>query len=165
MIDVQPSAGVALVVGGGAVAARKVRGLAEAGFVVEVVAPEVSDSIGGPGVSVLRRPFAPADVPGKALVFACTNDPDVNAMAAAAAARLGILALAADDAQGSTFHSVAVHRDGALHVGVSTGGAAPGLAAEVRDRIASALGEGWAARVAAAAVQRHETGPVADGHA
>ncbi|MBK6663896.1 MAG: NAD(P)-dependent oxidoreductase [Thermoflexaceae bacterium] len=41
LIDVQPSAGVALVIGGGAVALRKVRSLVEAGFAVEVVAPVV----------------------------------------------------------------------------------------------------------------------------
>jgi siroheme synthase-like protein len=155
MIDVQPSAGVALVVGGGRVAARKVGGLVDAGFAVEVVAPAVSEAIGSyPGVVITRRRFEPADVAGHALLFACTNDPAVNAIAVAAARRLGILALAADDPEASSFHSVAVHRDGALLVGVSTSGAAPAVAAALRDRAAAALGNGWAERLEEARRER-----------
>ena len=47
-----------LVVGGGAVAARKVAGLADAGALVTVVAPTVDPSIEAiPGVRVERRPY------------------------------------------------------------------------------------------------------------
>ena len=42
MIDLQPASGHALVVGGGAVAARKVKALADAEFEITVVAPERS---------------------------------------------------------------------------------------------------------------------------
>lgn len=155
MIEVQPSAGVALVVGGGTVAARKVRGLLEAGFAVEVVAPELDDAIAGASaVSRVRRAFEPGDVAGKALVFACTNDEQVNALVVGAAHRLGILALAADNPGASTFHSVAVHRAGDLVVGVSTGGGSPTLAVEVRDLIAAAIPGDISARLDDAADER-----------
>ncbi|MBI2767440.1 MAG: hypothetical protein HYX53_16215 [Chloroflexi bacterium] len=155
LIDVQPSAGVALVVGGGAVAARKVRGLREAGFAVNVVAPEIAPEIAaGPSVLLTRRAFEPADVLGKVLVLACTDDRAVNAAVLAAARATGVLGLAADDPGASTFHTPAVHRDGVLAVAVSTGGADPALATEIRDRIAAALGEGWAERVEAARAAR-----------
>lgn len=155
MLDLQPSAGVVLVIGGGHVAARKVRSLSEAGFAVEVVAPTSLPEIAAlAGVTVTHRAFDPADIAGKALVFACTDDSEVNAFALVAARRLGVLANAADAPEDSDFHSVATHHDGALIVGVSTGGGDPALAAEIRDRAAAALGPGWGARIEAARATR-----------
>ena len=67
-----------LVVGGGAVAARRVRALQ--GADVQVVAPDVVD--GFPDVPVQRRAFEDADVDGAWLVLACTGVVD-DAVAAA----------------------------------------------------------------------------------
>ena len=77
MIDLQPAAGPALVVGGGAVALRKVRNLAEGEFLITVISPDVLDEIARqPFVSVVPREFLDADIeaePAWSLVFACTN--------------------------------------------------------------------------------------------
>ena len=155
MIELLPSAGPALVVGGGTVAERKVRGLVEAGFKVTVVAPEVSDAIRGlRGVSVHQKPFHETDMPGHTLVFACTNDRETNRRVGAWAHELRIPAVVADSQAESTFFTPAVHRDGDLTVAVSTAGASPVLAREVRDRVAAALGEGWAEHVTAARKER-----------
>jgi precorrin-2 dehydrogenase / sirohydrochlorin ferrochelatase len=157
IIDVQPSAGVALVVGGGAVAERKVQGLVAAGFAVQVVAPEVRASIRTtPGVLVVERSFAIEDVQGKALIFACTDSRAANAEVARTAAALGTLVLVADSQEESSFFTPAVHRDGDLAVAVSTGGADPTLARELRDRVAAALGDGWAERLAEARADREQ---------
>ncbi|MCC6385869.1 MAG: bifunctional precorrin-2 dehydrogenase/sirohydrochlorin ferrochelatase [Dehalococcoidia bacterium] len=157
LIEVQPSAGVALVVGGGTVALRKVRSLAEAGFAVEVVSPAVRPEIASlPGVMVTRRLFAADDVIGRALVFACTGDREVNALAARAARAAGVLVLVADAGDEGTFTSPAVYRDGDFALAVSTGGASPGLAVELRDRAVAALGDGLGAAVEAARGIREE---------
>jgi precorrin-2 dehydrogenase / sirohydrochlorin ferrochelatase len=151
MIDLHPSAGSALVVGGGQVAARKVRGLVEAGFAVRVISPVVGEGIReAAGVTVEERRWAAADLgsgEGVALVYACTDLRDVNREVGEAARRLGIPVVVADSQDESTFFSPAILRDGELQVAVSTRGASPGLAQAVRERIASALGTGWAATV------------------
>jgi siroheme synthase-like protein len=155
LVELLPSLGPALVVGGGQVAERKVRGLVEAGFRVTVVAPAVLDAIRAqPGVEVHTRPFAEADVDGHALVFACTNAREVNRHTGEAARRAGIPAVVADSQAESTAFTPAVFRDGALTIAVSTGGASPVVAREIRDRVAAALGEGWAARIEAARAER-----------
>src|SRR4028119_598691 len=56
-----------VVVGGGGVASRKVRGLLESGARVVVVSPEVVPEIEGMDVTVERRPYRPGDLAGAAL--------------------------------------------------------------------------------------------------
>lgn len=147
MIDLQPSAGPALVVGGGAVALRKVRNLAEGEFRVTVIAPEILDEITlQPFVSMVRRGFDEADidaVPAWSLVFACTNARDVNRRIGELARARNIPVVVTDRQGESTFFTPATIRDGDLAIAVSTGGASPGIAKMIRERIVSALGPGW----------------------
>lgn len=154
-VDLQPSAGPALVAGGGTVATRRVEALVAGGFAITVVAPEVSPAIRGlPGVTVCDRSFQPGDIAGCALVFACTSDRRVNEQIGALCRAANVPVSVADRRAESTFHLPAVHREGALAVAISTGGGAPALAAEIRDRVAAALGAGWGDRVAAARSER-----------
>jgi siroheme synthase-like protein len=156
MIDLSPAVGPVLVVGGGRVAVRKVEGVLAAGFSVTVVAPEVDEWIRDAAAEVRERAFEERDLDGFALVFACTDLREVNRRVGEAAKQRGILVNVADRPEESTFASPAIHRDGVLTVGVSTGGASPGTAAEIRDRIARELGEGWGARLAEAGEARSE---------
>ena len=135
-----------LVVGGGAVAARKVAGLVQAGARVTVIAPTVRDDIAAERVE--RRPFAVGDVAGRTLVFTCTDDPAVNAAVAAACRAANVWVNSADDPANCTFALPAVARAGRIVVAVGSGGASPALAQHVRDRVA---GEILDERIAAAA--------------
>jgi precorrin-2 dehydrogenase/sirohydrochlorin ferrochelatase len=51
--------------------------------------------------------------------------------------------LVADRQEESTFFNPAVLRQGDVRVAVSTGGASPELAKQIRSNIAEALGRGW----------------------
>ena len=148
MIVLQPSVGSALVVGGGWVAWRKVRSLVDAGFAVTVVAPSVDESFRQlAGVTVVERAFATGDIdldPALGIVFACTNDRQVNRRIGEEARKRGILVLVADAPRESTFFSVATHREGDLLIGVSTGGTAPGAARFIKDEIRGRAGQ-WEA--------------------
>lgn len=153
LIDLQPSAGPALVVGAGTVALRRITNLAAAGFDVTVIA-EAIDAVSAaqltahPAVTILQRPFSVTDIdgPGRwALVFACTNDRDVNRRAGELARAHGIPVAVADARAESTFFTPATAREGAVTIAVSTGGGSPGFAKDLRDRIVAALGEGWGA--------------------
>lgn len=155
LIELLPAAGPVLIVGGGPVALRRAARFAAAGFSVELVAPEVVAELQAlPGVSVALRPFADGDIPGHALVCACTGSREVNARVGALARAAGIPVVVADRFEESTFSMPAIHRDGALVVGVGTGGASPRLARELRDRLAGFLGPGWALRVEQARAER-----------
>jgi siroheme synthase-like protein len=146
IIEVLPEAGPALVVGGGAVATRKVRNLAEGQFRITVIAPVISEEIRlAPWVTPIEREFQDSDIsiePPFALVFACSDSREVNR-------RVGVLARAAripvvvTDAQDeSTFFTPAVVRDGEVTIAVSTRGASPILAREIREAIVTVLKSG-----------------------
>ena len=139
-----------LVVGAGAVAARKVRSLLECGARVTVVGERPAAAFRAlerRGARLLQRRFRAGDVARQALVFAATDDSAVNAAVAAAARRRGIPVNAADDPPNCTFIVPALVRRGDLTVAVSTGGKSPAAARLVKERIASMLGDEYAALV------------------
>ena len=73
-----------LVVGGGAVAERKVRLLLDAGARVRLVAPEVTAWLGGnPSIEVHREQFDPQHFAGAVLAVAATDERAVNEAVAA----------------------------------------------------------------------------------
>ncbi|GAB4330128.1 MAG: hypothetical protein Kow0010_14970 [Dehalococcoidia bacterium] len=155
MLDLQPSLGPALVIGGGAVAARKVRGLAAAGFAMTVVAPAVLEEIRQrPGVCLRERAFEPGDIEGHVLVFACTDDREVNRLAGELARARGIPVVVADSQEESTAFTPAVHREGEMTIAVSTGGRSPAVAAAIRDQLAKELEPEWQARLASSRTRR-----------
>lgn len=96
---------LAVVVGGGSVAVRRVAGLRAAGADVLVVAPEISASLAGLAsrglIRTRRGSYAASDLNGAWLVLACTGRPDVNAMVAADAERSRMWCVRADDAAAS----------------------------------------------------------------
>lgn len=133
----------AVVVGGGAVAERKVRGLLDAQADVVVIAPALSPALAGladRGELVWeRRAFAAGDAAGALLVFAATDDPAVNAAVVADARRHGALVDDATDAERGDFRTPAVHRSGPLTVSVDSAGLAPSFTARIRDELALAF--------------------------
>lgn len=130
-----------LVVGGGAVAARRAARLATAGAVVDVVAVAVTPELQALGVPIAQRRFVDHDVAGAWLVFACTDDAATNEAVARSAEQRGVFCVRADDATGGTARTPAiVERDG-LTVAV-TGGGDPRRSTALRDAIALGLDVG-----------------------
>ena len=143
-----------LVVGAGAVGARKAAGLLAAGAQVTVVAPELGPDLvalvdgAGERMTVRERPYETGDVPGHLLVVSATGDPGVDARVASDAAAAGVLVNRAGSRSADPGHTPppagsvdlpAVHRVGPVIVAVSTGGSSPVLARWLRDRVAGAL--------------------------
>ncbi len=121
-----------LVVGGGAVALRKLQKLLPYGPRLTVAAPELLAEIEAlPGLTRLRRSFAPAMLEGKGFVIAATDDREVNRGIAALCRERGIPVNAVDDKEQCTFLFPALVKRGYLTVGVSTAGASPSAAAWV----------------------------------
>jgi precorrin-2 dehydrogenase/sirohydrochlorin ferrochelatase len=128
-----------LVVGGGEVAARKVRTLVECGGHPEIVAPaldaELAALVERSGLHWRARAYQAGEASGFHLVFAATDRPEVNSAVAREARGAGAWVNVADDAAASTFHVPAALRAGEVTVALSTGGASPLLARRLRERL------------------------------
>ena len=127
-----------LVVGGGRIGARKAEGLAAAGAVVRLVATVVSHHVTA-AAEIRERPFSPEDLDGVRLVVTATGDADVDAEISAAARSRGIWTNAADQPVDCEFILPAIARTGRVTVAVSTDGASPALARELRNVLAELL--------------------------
>ena len=145
-----------LVVGGGAVAAAKARGLLEAGADVHVVARDVGDALRALPVTWEERPYRRGDVAGHRYVVACTDDADVNQAVFDDAEAANVFVNAADDPARCSATLPARLDRGPLLVTVSTGGHSPALAAWVRDRLAEVVGPEYEELVALLADARAE---------
>jgi siroheme synthase-like protein len=146
---------LAVVVGGGAVAGRKIRGLLEAGAGrVRVVAPEIDPTL-PLTLERVAEPYRAEHLQGAGLVFAATNDPAINEAVSRDARQLGIWVNRVDRGEGGPkeqqsggdFLTPAVLRRGPIRVAVSAG--APALSARIRDRIGEWIDPEWVALAAA----------------
>ena len=128
-----------LVVGGGAVAARKAAGLLQCGALVTLVAPTLSEETEAlaPRLhAVERRPYAPGEAAHYRLVITATGVPQVDAAVFDDADAADVWVNSADDREHCSFILPAVHRDGPVTVAVSTSGRSPALASWLRTRLA-----------------------------
>jgi uroporphyrin-III C-methyltransferase/precorrin-2 dehydrogenase/sirohydrochlorin ferrochelatase len=127
-----------VVVGGGTVATRRARSLAEAGADVLVVAPRISQEIGALAVRIQQRRFAATDLDGAWLAMACADDSTVNAAVSSAAEQRRIFCVRADSATEGSARTAAVARHRGVTVAVN-GGDDPGRAVALRNAISLAL--------------------------
>jgi precorrin-2 dehydrogenase/sirohydrochlorin ferrochelatase len=149
-----------VVVGGGAVAARKVRGLLANDGQVTVVAPtlgpELSKLVRDGRIKFEGRRYENGDLDGARLAVAATDDVMVNAAVAAEARRRGILVNVVDDPAAGNFVVPAIVRRGELSIAVSTGGASPAIARQVREDLERWLPPEYAALLTLVAELRAE---------
>jgi cobalt-precorrin 5A hydrolase/precorrin-3B C17-methyltransferase len=135
----------AVVIGGGPVGERKVRGLLAAGVPVRLISPEATPQLqawaGAEQLEWQRRPYQAGDLAGAKLVIAATNQRDINAQVGQEAHSLSLLCNIADQPAEGNFHVPAVHRQPGLVIAVSTAGQSPIRARQIRDRIAAWLSE------------------------
>ena len=141
-----------VVVGGGAVATRKVAALLAAGARVTVVAPRVSAALSGRAaageIALEARPYRAGDLLGARLAFAATDDEALHARLARDAAAANVPLNVVDRPAWCSFIVPAVLRRGALSIAVSTEGHSPALAGRVRDDIDARLGPEYERAVA-----------------
>ncbi|MGQ9481812.1 precorrin-3B C(17)-methyltransferase [Chloroflexus sp.] len=143
IVITKPAHMPAVVIGGGAVGERKVRGLLAAGIPVRLISPTATDQLmawAQEGRLIWeRRTYRSGDLNGARLVFAATNDRAVNTLIAASAIATGALCNVADTPDEGDFHVPAIYRSGGITIAVSSTGAAPTRAVALRDAIADWL--------------------------
>jgi siroheme synthase-like protein len=149
----------AVVVGGGAVALRKVRALRGAGARVRIVAPAVVAELAAlaedDAIELRRTAYAAELLADALLVVAATDDPPTNARIAADARTRGCLVNVVDAPELGNCITPAVHRAGDVIVAVTVGGV-PGAAARLRDNIGRAVDARVANGIGALASLRRE---------
>ena len=149
-----------LVVGGGGVALRKVQGLVEEGARVTVVAPDVVaplEAMAAAGeISLERRRYRDGEAAGYALVFAATDDREVNARVFRDAEAAGIWVNVADDPELCSFHLPARVRRGPLQLAIGSAGEAPFAVRRLRQLLERRFGSEWGEWLEAAARFRNE---------
>ncbi|MEU8126655.1 uroporphyrinogen-III C-methyltransferase [Micromonospora sp. NPDC049049] len=131
-----------VVVGGGAVATRRVPALLDAGADVLLVAPELTPALRARAdagrLHWVPRRFVPEDLDGAWLVQVAVDDPMAAASVSAVAAERRIFCVRADDRTAATAWTPAVTRHGPVTVAV-LGGGDPHRAMTVRDAVRDLL--------------------------
>jgi len=137
-----------LVVGGGETAERKVRALVAAKAEVTVVSPDLTAGLGclvkDGRIRYLPRGYRAGDVRGCRLVYAATDDRQLQRQIAGEAGRLGVLVNSADAPELCSFIAPAVVDRGDLKIAISTSGASPAFAKRIRCELESRFGPEYA---------------------
>jgi siroheme synthase-like protein len=135
------------VVGGGAIATRKVSRLLEHSAHITLISPQITPRLAEyavqnrlvwlqttyqAGMLAEYRPY---------LVFATTDDPTVNQQLLDEARALHIWVNSADSLTTGDFTNVVQWTQAPITIGISTGGASPALALKIREEIGAAIGQ------------------------
>lgn len=137
-----------LVIGGGQVALRKVRGLLEANAVIHLICPRAVKDLETMAIkgqlTWIRRDYQSGDLSGAFLVVAATDDPEVNERIWQEAQEDGCLINTVDDPAHCNFILPALVRRGEFTLAVSSGGASPTLARYIREHLEDEFGPEYA---------------------
>jgi uroporphyrin-III C-methyltransferase/precorrin-2 dehydrogenase/sirohydrochlorin ferrochelatase len=132
-----------LVVGGGEVAARKLRLLAKTEAQLDVVARELNEELsqahGAGALRHLAEEFAESQLDGCVLVIAATDDSALNRRIAAAADAREIAVNVVDDPVASSFVTPSIVDRHPLLIAIATGAQAPVLGRRLREKLETLL--------------------------
>ncbi len=135
-----------LIVGGGMVALRKVQVLLEYGAAIRVVAPDQTaeiQALAGEGIIRLyARGFEFQDLDNAQAVIAATSDEELNRQISAECRKRRIPVNVVDVKEECSFIFPALVKDGDIVVGISTGGASPAMARQLKQDIREAIPKG-----------------------
>ena len=137
-----------VVIGAGRVATRKTRSLLAAGASIAVVSPAATAAVrrlaAARRIRWIRRRYRSGDLRGARLAVAATNDEKVNRQVCADARRRNLLVNCAAPPAAGDFHVPSLVRRGGVTVAISTGGASPALAKQIRRDLEQFLGDRYA---------------------
>jgi precorrin-2 dehydrogenase/sirohydrochlorin ferrochelatase len=143
-VCLQIEARLCLVVGGGRVAERKVRGLLDCGAKIVVVSPELTTGLhklyAEKMIAWQARGYCRDDIAGAMLAIAATDDPEVQDMVMADAERHNILLNVADVPDKCNFILPSLVKRGDLSIAISTSGNSPALAKKLRQVFEGQIG-------------------------
>ena len=140
-----------VVVGGGQVALRKVRGLlehsADVGVISPHLCPELVQLAESGEIRVFNREYRTGDLADAFVAIVATDDRELNRQVAEEANSKAVLVNVVDDAENSDFIVPSYLRRGEVTIAVSTSGRSPALARKIRTRLEKELGNEYASLI------------------
>jgi precorrin-2 dehydrogenase / sirohydrochlorin ferrochelatase len=125
-----------VIVGGGKIALRKAKGFTDTGATMTIISPQIVEGFHElPYVTWIQKKFESEDIKEAHLIFAATNDKEVNRFVKECANEFQWVDVVSEQEE-SSFHVPAVVRRGKLTLTVSTSGASPILAKEIKQQLA-----------------------------
>lgn len=133
-----------VIVGGGAVAERKIEALLEAGAEITVISPDPSAAINQRAaafeITLFRRAYRFGDLESAWIVVAATDSREINHQVYEEAVQRHVLVNTVDSLHECNYVVPAVLNRGDLRIAVTSGGQSPVLAQRARDEIAKVIG-------------------------
>ncbi|MCX7981518.1 MAG: bifunctional precorrin-2 dehydrogenase/sirohydrochlorin ferrochelatase [Syntrophales bacterium] len=137
-----------VVVGGGAVAERKVLRLLQCGARVMVVSPHLTpgleDLCQKKKIEVVREAYHPSHLKGAFLIIGATDDIETNEQIFRDSLKENVLVNIVDDPQKCNFILPSLLERGDLSIAISTAGKSPALARKIRQDLSHLLGPEYA---------------------
>lgn len=128
-----------LVVGGGNVAQRKVETLIEYGAAVNIVSKQLTtglrELVDAGGIRQIGEAFLEQHLDGAFMVYAATDDNQLNREISQSARKRGVIINAVDQPGDCDFIVPSIVRKGDLSIAVSTSGKSPALARHIRKQL------------------------------
>lgn len=128
-----------LIIGGGKVALHKLKTILLFTDNITVLAPDMLDEMKDKNVDFIEAEYKKELLDGYFLVYACTNNREINKCIKYNANAKGILVNVADNLDLCDFISPAVYKNGCISVSVSSAGKNVKEAIKIRDKIAETL--------------------------
>ncbi len=130
-----------VIVGGGKVAYRKACSLKDAGADVTVVSPGICpEMVNEKGITFVNKSYDERFLDGSLLVIAATDDEEVNKKVSLDARERNIIVNVVDRPELCSFIVPSTIRRGDLCISISTGGASPALAKNIRKELEDFFG-------------------------
>ena len=133
-----------LVVGGGAVATRKVKTLINYSPGITIVSPQITsilkDLILKYNLKYYKRNYKKSDLKNKKIVFVATNDEKLNKQISKDAQQSGILVNVVDNSEHCSFIVPSIITRGDLQIAISTSGISPLLTKMIRKKLEKLFG-------------------------
>ncbi|UOQ44363.1 NAD(P)-binding protein [Halobacillus salinarum] len=127
-----------VVVGGGQVAERRVLNLAEWGVTPEVISPALTSGLDAlwkeQSITWKQKTFDPSDLQGAFFIVAATNQPAVNQQIIDSAPKDSLINDAEKAERGNVYIPASIKR-GRLSISISTNGASPLLAGQLKKQM------------------------------
>ncbi|MBS4209464.1 NAD(P)-dependent oxidoreductase [Bacillus sp. FJAT-50079] len=124
-----------VIVGGGSIALRKARGFVGTGANIMIISPEINkELLQLPCIQWRKKEFSADDIRDAHLIFAATNNQEVNQSVCQSAHEFQWVN-DTSDSENSSFITPAVVRKEQLLLTVSTSGASPILAKEIKQEL------------------------------
>lgn len=133
-----------VIVGGGAVATRKVKGFLTSHAQIQVISPEITGELSrlaqAGEIIWKEKGFNPADLQDAFLIIAATNDYETNELVRASAEKNQLIN-AADEFEKSNCIVPSIIKRGKLTLSISTSGASPILTKKLRQNLEETFDE------------------------